>query len=96
MGIMNANQAYGAIKGLAGYVAGGVNAVTDRLAARTAMEIFHSKSLNERLGKDTVLNATVDMLNNQRAIGRGLAAGGLVGTAGIGALGYSAYNHLTN
>lgn len=96
MSIMNANKAYGAIKGLAGSVIGGMNAVTDRLAAKTAMGVFHNKYLNEKLGKDVVLNATVDMLNNHRALGRGLAAGGLAGTAGIGALGYSAYNHFTD
>ena len=96
MSIMNTNKAYGAIKGLAGSVIGGMNAVTDRLAAKTAMGVFRNKYLNEKLGKDTVLNATEDMLNNHRAFGRGLAAGSLAGTAGIGALGYSAYNHFTN
>lgn len=96
MGFINANKAYGAIKGIAGSAMGKINTATDALANKAILGVSNSKFLNKNLGEESVLNATVDMLNHQRAIGRGLAAGGLAGTAGIGALGYSAYNHFTD
>ena len=75
---------------------GKINTATDALANKAILGVSNSKFLNKNLGEESVLNATVDKLNHQRAIGRGLAAGGLAGTAGIGALGYSAYNHFTD
>lgn len=96
MGFINANKAYGAIKGIAGSAMGKINTTTDALANKAILGVSNSKYLNKKLGEEPVLNATINTLKHERAIGRGLAAGGLAGTAGIGALGYSAYNHFTD